>query len=197
MMKLLYRIANGRNLILLFFLFLLSYLFLNAFHHSASILSIKEMSGGHTILNLLPYYDAELAYEHLLAYTPKAVVYYYRVLMLDLILVIPIYTAFFSVGISYFLEKLSRLKPKNVQLIAALPIVAGIINLIEDAVVTVLLYKLPIQFTKLASLSGYLTMLKTMIITACLLSILIMFVVFVFKSTIKKASASSNLNRSN
>lgn len=45
------------------------YLLLNATRLPFSVVTLREHAGGHTILNLLPYYDAATAYEHLASYS--------------------------------------------------------------------------------------------------------------------------------
>lgn len=176
-MKFLFTKSNSKNIAILFLVFLLSYLFLNAFYHPISILSIIELSEGYTILNVLPYYNSRIAYEHLLSYPFEAIKIYYRVLVFDFFILIPIYVAFFSMSLYHLLKKLTKLDSRLIQKIAFIPLIAGFLNLIEDVVITMLLNKLPEQHNSLANFSGLLTTSKSMIITISLLSIIFMFLI--------------------
>ncbi len=186
MMNLLQRHANGKNISILSGLLLVAYLFLNAFHNPFSVLSVMKLSGGHTVLNLLPYYDAKIAYEHLLSYPPEAISIYHRIFAFDIIIMIPIYLTLFSMSIFYFLNKLTKLNAKTIQLLAFAPVIAAILNIIEDAVIALLLNALPEQLTGLATISGLLTTFKSTIITVCLFFTVIMFFVGLFKKSDQK-----------
>lgn len=185
-MKYLFNKTNPKNILIFFLAFLLSYFFLNLFHHPVSILSIIEISEGHTILNVLPYYNSEIAYEHLSSYPEEAIKIYYRVLLYDFFILVPVYVTFFSMAIFYLLKKTTKLSPGLTQKIAYIPIIAGVLNIIEDIVVAILLNKLPEQLTSLASISAILTTSKSLIILISLLSIIVMFSFLGVKTIIKK-----------
>jgi hypothetical protein len=59
-------------------------------------LSSQAETGGRGIPNVLPFYTAEGAYEHISAYTPEAVRIYHRIVLLDVLLLIPLYVLFLT-----------------------------------------------------------------------------------------------------
>lgn len=176
-MKHLQKPSSTKSLVILTGVFLSAYLFLNAFQHPLSILTIKELSGGHTILNVLPYYDAKIAYAHLLSYSPEAISIYKRILLFDGLILIPVYVIFFAKALVYFA---GRLLPGRKQLVKYLPIIplfAGILNYLEDAIVFYLLATVPEKLETLATLGGFITTSKTLLISISMITILGMFLV--------------------
>lgn len=139
--------------------------------HPLSILTIKALSNGHTILNVLPFYDAIIGYEHVQSYSLEAIEIYNRILVFDLIILIPVYVSFFSLGLLYFGNKLLKNRRKLVSFVASLPIFAGFLNIIEDGAVFYLLQSFPVRFEHLMAITGMITTTKSLIITISLILI--------------------------
>jgi hypothetical protein len=174
------RHITTKKLIVSAAILLCSFLFLNALHHPVSILTIKKLSGGHTILNLLPFYNATIGYEYLESYTSEAVAIYRRVLLFDLIILIPAYVAFFICGIGYYGKSVLHNK-KLLSGILVLPIVAALLNLAEDAIVWFLLHSLPVHFDNLMTISGVVTTIKLFIFIVCFVLVVVFFVLFTLR----------------
>ncbi|KXX69389.1 hypothetical protein [Flammeovirga sp. SJP92] len=184
-MKFIFKHANGKNLNLLFFAFLSSYLFLNTGQHPFSIPSVIQQSDGFAILNVVPYYDAETAYVFLNAYTSSAIEIYYRILCFDFLVLIPLYVSFFSMSLIFLLQRLSHLKNDVLQKIALLPFIAGILNIAEDLIIVFLLYDFPNQWLVIATISGLLTASKSMVTVICLLGVFGLYLVWGMKKIFK------------
>lgn len=159
------------------FLLLLTYLFLNTINHPISIRTIKELSSDHTILNLLPYYDSTLGYEHMMAYTPTAIAIYERILVFDLVLLIPVYVSFFCLGAYYYVPKLVPRWLGMARVLSAAAVVAGFLNIVEDTLVYSLLNALPEQKPTLMNVSGLITFAKSSLISICMLTLLVFIVI--------------------
>lgn len=183
--------ANGKNLAIVGIAFLLSYLFLNVIKHPFSILSIKELTGGYTILNVLPFYNAETAYEFLNAYPKEAIKIYRRILVYDLLILIPVYVSFFSFALIYLGNSLKGRGKDMARIMVFLPLIAGTLNIIEDGIIFVLLNALPTELNTLASLSGIITTTKSILITVCFLSVITIFLIITTRAITKKRSISN------
>ncbi len=147
---------------------MLGIIFINAFRHPVSILSIKELSDGYTILNVLPYYNAQIGYAHLDSYTNEAILIYKFVLMYDLFVLIPLYLLFLILGMAYFRHKIFAGNNKFIAFICFIPVMAAFLNIAEDAVVYILLKALPSHMDVLMTISGILTTFKSLLISVCL-----------------------------
>lgn len=189
-MKFINNHASAKNVSIAAILLLISYLFLNAIEHPVSIKSIIRLSEGYTILNLLPYYDAAIAYEHLNAYTEEAIQIYQRVLVFDLLLLIPVYVSFFSLGLSYFGRTLIPGKRRIIEVATFLPLIAGVLNIVENAIGFILLESLPNQLLVLATWSGFITTVKSSIISISLFSVIFMFLITLGRKVTMKVSTS-------
>ncbi|NME69309.1 hypothetical protein [Flammeovirga aprica] len=189
-MKHYFQYAKDRNITTLFFIFLASYLFLNVGHHPFSIPSIVKLSGGFSILNVIPYYNAETAYVYLNAYNETAIAIYNRILIFDFLVLIPVYVSFFSLSLFFLLERLTDLKNSIVQKIALLPFIAGFLNMVEDIIIALLLYTLPEKWNFLAEICGILTSSKSLITVICMLAIFGLYIVLGIKKVQKKRANS-------
>ena len=176
-MKLLSKTSTKKGVGVLTVLFLGGYLFLNAFEHPFSILTIKELSQGHTILNVLPYYDANMAYAHLLSYPQEAVSIYKRILLFDSLLLIPIYVLFFASTFIYLSKRLLPNRKGLHNFLAVIPFIVGLLNYIEDGLVLYLLTSIPEKHEAMALLCGYFTTSKTILISFSLITIILMFLI--------------------
>jgi hypothetical protein len=165
-------LAKPKTVAILLILFLGTYALLNATHLPFSIPTLQEASGGKTILNVLPYYDASGAYEHIAAYTAKALAIYYRILAIDVLVLIPIYVMFLTTGLLHAGSLVFRRYKRTVlQGIAMMPLVAGGLNLIEDGIVIYLIDTYPRRYETLAAACGYITATKSLLIVASLLAV--------------------------
>ena len=173
---------TAKKLILAALVLSVSFLFLNALHHPISILTIKKISGGRTILNLLPFYNATSGYEYLESYTSEAVAIYRRILIFDLIILIPAYIVFSILGLGYYGKRVLHNKKLILSGVLVLPIVAALLNLTEDAIVWFLLHSLPIHFDNLMTISGIATTIKLIIFIICLTLMVVFFVLSLCKS---------------
>lgn len=135
-----------------------------------SIPAFQAAAEGKTILNVLPYYDAATAYEHLAAYSAEATRIYYAILGFDVVLLIPAYVLFLTTGLLHAGTRLlSGRSPRLLATIAGLPLLAGGLNLFEDALVVVLLTTFPEELPMLAAACGVLTTTKSLLIVTSLL----------------------------
>lgn len=175
------QVATGKNLLLAAVIFLFAYLFLNTLHHPVSVLTIKQLSGGHTILNLLPFYDTAIGYEYIESYTSEAVDIYKRILLYDVIIMIPAYIVFFILDFSYYGRKILPNKKRIISILFVLPIIAALLNLIEDGIIWFLLASLPDHLDKLMTIAGVITTSKSLIMAVCLFLIAICFIISLFK----------------
>lgn len=175
------QVPTGKNLLLAAVIFLFAYLFLNTLHHPVSVLKIKQLSGGYTILNLLPFYNAVIGYEYIESYTSEAVDIYKRILLYDVILLIPAYVVFFILGFSYYGKKVLPDKKRIISIFFILPIIAAILNLIEDGIIWFLLESLPDHFDKLMTIAGFITTFKLLIFAVCFSLITVGFTISILK----------------
>lgn len=139
--------VTKKNLIVATFILLANFLLLNSLHHPLSILTIKELSGGHTILNLLPFYGATTGYEYLESYPSDAVSIYKRILLFDLIILIPSYVFFCFMGLGYYGKKIMTEKNTILSNVLLLPIIAALLNIVENVIIYYLLNYLPIHLS--------------------------------------------------
>lgn len=150
------------------------YLLLNATRLPFSILTLREHAGGHTILNLLPYYDAATAYEHLASYSPQAVAVYHAILALDVVVLIPVYVLAFSSALALagarVLMRTPRPRERLYRGLLLMPALAGAMNLLEDGLILFLLQTHPARYGALSGFAGVVTTTKTVLISASALA---------------------------
>ena len=173
--------ATGKNLLFAAAVFLSGFLFLNTLHHPVSILTIKQLSVGHTILNLLPFYNAAIGYEYIESYTSEAVNIYKRVLIFDVIILIPAYVVFFILSFSYYGRKILPDKKRIISIFFILPIIAALLNLIEDGIIRFLLESIYYHSNKLMTIAGIITTSKLSIFAVCFLLIIVCFIISLFQ----------------
>ncbi|NLR74938.1 hypothetical protein [Leeia aquatica] len=165
--------SRGPQLILLLGLFLTAYLLLNATHLPLSIPAYRDANGGYTILNLLPFYDADTAYRYLQQLTPQAITIYRNIVLMDALWLIPAYTLLFSLGIRHASQWRSGGHSGRVwQSLSLLPWLAALLNYIEDAMILYLMQEFPQRHLALATLCGGLTTSKTLLLVISLCSCL-------------------------
>lgn len=152
-----------------FGVFLTIYGLLNFTTLPFSIPSLMAASGGKTILNVLPYYNAESAYEHIAAYSQEAVTIYYRILGIDLLALIPAYLLFLTAGLLHGSRLVLRSYPRVYSVLALMPLTAAFLNLIEDGLVVFLLESYPSRHDTVATLCGMITTTKSSLMMASLL----------------------------
>lgn len=136
------------------------FLSLQLFHHPFSILSIQELSGGHTILNMKGWYNAVIAQEHLQAYSTEAIAIYRRILYLDMFVLIPGYCLLFLLYLRYLAVRTKAEKTATYQWIIRMIVLAALANYSEDALMISLLREIPDTPSVLATISGLLSTLK-------------------------------------
>lgn len=164
------RLATPAFVLAAFGAFLGLYGLLNVTHLPFSIPVFQEAAQGKTILNVLPYYDAATAYEHLAAYSAEAVRIYYAILAFDVVLMIPAYILFLTTALLHAGGRVLRGRlPRGLHAVAWLPAVAGGLNLLEDAIVVVLLNTFPTELPTLAAACGVLTTTKSFLLVTSLL----------------------------
>lgn len=168
---------RGATVSLLAIAFLGLYGFLNSPDHPVSVRSIEEDSGGYAMLNVMPYYDAATAYTHLFAYSQETLDVYRNVLFVDMLILIPLYALFFSLGLDYWTNKLVNPDKPAFRTLVALPFIAGGLNYAEDVIAFVLIGSLPDRLPLFATLSGYLTAAKSLLILLCFLGFSVMSIV--------------------
>ena len=173
--------ATGKNLLFAAVVFLSGYLFLNTLHHPVSILTIKQLSGGHTILNLLPFYNAAIGYEYIESYTSEAVNIYKRVLIFDVIILIPAYVVFFILSFCYYGWKILPDKKRIISIFFILPIIAALLNLVEDGIIRFLLESQSYHSNKLMTIAGIITTSKLLIFAVCFFLITVCFIISLFQ----------------
>src|SRR5262245_5292057 len=84
---------RGEHVALLWLALFGAYALLNFTTLPFSIPALRAQAAGYGILNTLPHYDAATAYAHIASYTPAAVRTYHTILVLDVLLLIPLYAA--------------------------------------------------------------------------------------------------------
>jgi hypothetical protein len=164
-------LANPKSVSIFFTLFLGTYALLNYTTLPFSIPSLQEASGGKTILNVLPHYDSAVAYEHIQSYSSEAVDIYYRILLIDVLALIPIYVMFLSTSLLHAgLLVLRRRGQLLLHILAVLPLVAAVLNLCEDGIIVYLIEAYPHRHDALATLCGFITTAKSLFIMISLLT---------------------------
>jgi hypothetical protein len=146
-----------------------AYVALNATALPFSIPTVRAHALGRGILNTLPHYDAAQAYDHIASYTSVALRAYHLILVLDVVLLIPLYIAAFAGAILLGGERVFARKPRVARALAALPFIGGACNLVEDALVFWLLERWPIRHDTVANLAGSITLAKTLLLMLSLL----------------------------
>lgn len=165
--------ARGQQLLLLSALFLTAYLLLNATHLPLSIAAYQQASGGYTILNLLPVYDADTAYRYLQHLTPQSLTIYRNILLMDALWLIPAYSLLFSLGIRHASQwRNGGQVTRFWQGLSLLPWLAAGLNYVEDAMIYYLMQEFPQRHLTLATLCGGLTTSKTLLLAVSMLSCL-------------------------
>ncbi len=162
----------------LFVLFVGSYALLNYTDLPFSIPALQEVSNGKTILNVLPYYDAGLAYEYISSYGQGGVDIYYRILVIDLLVLIPIYLVFMTTAMLHSGSIVFRGGGKLLlHTLAMMPLMAAALNLIEDGTIVFLIDSYPHQYNEVATLLGFITSAKSILITVSLLAVALFYLV--------------------
>lgn len=168
--------AKPKVVSILFILFLGIYALLNYTNLPFSIPSLQEVSGGKTILNVLPHYGAAVAYDYIASYSPKAVDIYDRILLIDVLALIPIYVMFLTVGILHAGSLVLRRSGQSfLRIFAVLPLVAAILNLVEDGIIVYLIEAYPHRYETLATVCGFITSTKSLLIMASLLAVTVFY----------------------
>lgn len=176
LMRFWFRLDSPRMVATTFVLFLLAYFFLNSPAVPFSLPAFQMQNGGLEILNVQPFYTAETAYRQISLYTPEAIRIYHQILAFDLLVLIPLYVLFLSSALRHAGTRvLGRRIPRLVDLLPAVPLVAGGLNIVEDALLFVLLRSYPLRLEGLANVAGMITASKTLLLTLSFLSVLVLY----------------------
>lgn len=127
----------------------------------ASISAVKNNSHGFGILNVLPYYTTDTAYQHLTAYVPSGQWHVLTILALDAVLLIPAYMNWLGGLLWLAMGSTGQPVSRWRVLVLHLPVVAGVCNLLEDGVMAVLIAVLPQVHADAAAAMAALTLTKT------------------------------------
>ncbi len=164
--------ARPRGVLIFFVAFLSIYALLNFTALPFSIPALQAAAGGKTILNVLPHYDAGEAYAHIAAYSPEAVAIYYRILLIDIVALIPVYVLFLTTGLLHAGGRVFRGRaPGLLRLMALMPSAAALLNVVEDGMIVFLIESYPQRFEALATLCGFITTTKSLLIMGSLLGV--------------------------
>jgi hypothetical protein len=159
-----------------FALFIGLYALLNFTALPFSIPALRQAAGGKTILNVLPYYDAVGAYAHIAAYSPEAVAIYRRILLIDVLALIPVYVLFLTSGLLHAGERVLVSRGRWLPSVLALfPLAAAVLNLVEDGLVVYLIEAYPVRHDLLAAACGLITSTKSLLIATSLLSAVLLY----------------------
>ena len=174
--------AKPKMVLITFVLFIGIYTLLNYTNLPFSIPSLQDVSGGKTILNVLPHYDANGAYDHIASYSSEGIDIYYRILLIDVFALIPIYLLFLTTGVLHAGSLvLRRYRGKNfLHVLAVLPTVAAVLNFFEDGIIVYLIEAYPSRYDTLAALCGFITSTKSLFIMIPLLAIAIFYLLVGF-----------------
>lgn len=179
------RLARPGTVLLLLLLFLGVYTLLNYTHLPMSIPALQAASQGKTILNVLPHYSADQAYEHIAAYSPVAIDIYYRIIVIDLVALIPLYVLFLSAALLHAGGVLFRNRAPSLSSgLTWLPWLAALLNLLEDGVIVTLIKAYPERYDTLATVAGYLTSSKSLLLTAALLLLMVFYLLIAISRTV-------------
>ncbi len=139
-------------LALVFFPLILS---VNLLDMPISLPRMKALTGGHTILDMVPFYTAEKAYQMLTAYGPAGRQHYLRILF-TVDIVLPILAAsFLAVAITLVFPAGHPLRKLNVA-----PLLALAADYVENAAALALLLNYPNRLDGVASVAGAFTLAK-------------------------------------
>lgn len=187
--------AKASVVFTLLILFLGAYVLLNFTHLPFSIPALQEASGGKTILNVLPHYDATVAYEHIASYAQEAVDIYYRILLIDALALIPVYVMFLTTGLLHAGNLVLRNRGQTfLHVLAISPAVAAALNLLEDGIVVYLIESYPLRHETLATVCGFITSTKSLLLTASLLAIAALYLVAGLGRAFGRTESKSRLN---
>ncbi len=164
--------AKSTTVAVLFVALIGSYSLLNYTNLPFSIPSLQAASGGNTILNVLPHYDAVMAYDYIASYSQSAIEIYHRILLLDVLVLIPVYVLFLTVALLQTGKLVLRRRGQSyLQFLAVLPSVAAMLNLLEDGIITGLIAAYPVRYEALATFCGYITTAKSVLVVTSFLTI--------------------------
>ena len=153
--RLLIRFSSQRLLAVLALLFFPLILSVNLLDMPISLPRMKALTGGHTILDMVPFYTAEKAYQMLTAYGPAGRQHYLRILF-SVDIVLPILAAsFLAVAMTMVFPAGHSLRKLNVA-----PVLALLADYLENAAVLALLLYYPNHLDGVASVAGVITLAK-------------------------------------
>lgn len=153
--QLLIRLSSGRLLAALALLFFPLILSVNLIDMPISLPRMKALTGGHTILDMVPFYTAEKAYQMLTAYGPAGREHYLRILF-TVDIVLPILAAsFLAVAMTLVFPAGHSLRKLNVA-----PLLALAADYVENAAALALLLYYPNRLDGVASIAGVFTLAK-------------------------------------
>lgn len=135
------------------------FLSLYLFRHPFSILSFKESSGGLPLLNMEFWYDASKAHQIIQDYTTESMHIYNRITVLDMAVLIPLYTTAI-VQWAHFLCMSTFNRKKLLPTVLVFACIAAIANYGQDVTVRHLLFLRPTTNETIAAMSGWLSAAK-------------------------------------
>lgn len=153
--RMLIRIASGKLLAVLALLLFPLILSVNLLDMPISLPRMKALTGGRTILDMLPFYTAEKAYQMLTAYGPAGRQHYLRILASVDILLPILAASFLAVALTLVFPAGHPLRTLNVA-----PVLALCSDYAENAAALALLLHYPSRLDGVASLAGVFTLTK-------------------------------------
>ena len=157
--RFLQRISNGWSLAVFSVLAVSLVLTVNLADYSWTLKGFARLTQGVGILDMQRHYDADGAYRILAAQGEAGRAYYLRSIW-TLDIAIPVLVSLWLAIAVTLAQRHTHPPVRRFGQLASLPIAAGVVDLLENATISLLLLNYPIRLDALANFAGILTTLK-------------------------------------